>query len=391
MKRIVAIILACLLSLSTLTACGGTATVVPEDNGTMLMRTSMPDIGGAQMTTLAAKMSLESGSNNFATPVQYLLTNTEDEGILCGEAELLQILKGATLLAAGGGGSYSLGVSILEEFKRQNEEVEIQFELFDVTQMDQNESTFSVAIMGSPTAHASAADLSKCALLAYNETEALANRFGKNPQYALALELGGANTLIPLLCAMKYNTKVLDADLCGRAVPGLETILSSINHLPTAPFALTDSNGNSYDFIMADPYDAAAVESSAVAILNHLETNGGVTGYYFSSEEIDTSVPVGTLTKCLQIGQCIELFESMTIEQRREYPLFDMLNEMNHEINCVTLTEKASPVIDFHQEPAGGGARDKGYYYLGEEGVAGKYFYVQFNNESMAVRITMSL
>lgn len=305
----------------------------------------------------------------------------------CSETELLQILKGATLLAAGGGGSYSLGVSILEEFKKQNEDVPIKFELFDVSQMKENESSFSVAIMGSPTAHASAADLAKCALLAYNETEALAVRCKKNPQYAVALELGGANTLIPLLCAMKYNIKVLDTDLCGRAVPGLETILSSINQLPTAPFALTDSSGNSYDFIMADAYDVQAVESSALAILNYLQTSGGVTGYYFNSSEIDACIPVGTLKRCLKIGQCIEKFESLSIEERQKFPLFDMLNSMDEEIRCVTLTEKASSVIDFHQESAAGGARDKGYYYPGEKGVPGQYFFVQFNNENMVVSV----
>lgn len=371
MKRKISVLMVLLILVSTLSSCANSAETVNESYRT------------EQLSALISQQDISQLSSNTAT----LENQNRKEFTPCFESELIQILKGATLLAAGGGGSYSLGESILNEFKIQNPEETIYFELYDPAQMDPDESTYSVAIMGSPTAHASAADLSRCALLAYSETTALAERFGKNPQYAIALELGGANTLIPLLCAIKYSPKVLDADLCGRAVPGLETMLSSINGLPTAPFALTDSNGNSYDFIMSEPCDAAAVESSAVAILNHLQTNGGVTGYYYSSGEVINNLPTHTLTRCLRIGQTIEAFENMTIEERQAQPLFNILNEENQDIRCVTLTEKASPVFDFHQEPAGGGARDKGYYYLGKKDVPGKYFYVQFNNESMAVSV----
>lgn len=382
MKKFISMLVCMLFIVATLSAC---ASFAMSNQSTSNQQISN-DSSSLKANTLSAYVPLNQTAEVISAN-QYSLLNTERTCIQCGEEELIQILKGATLLAAGGGGSFSLGQSILEEFKILNPDVEIQFELYDVSQMRVGEDTFSVAIMGSPTAHASAGDLARVSLMAYNETEALADRFDKNPVYALALELGGANTLIPLLCAMKYDIDVLDADLCGRAVPGLETILSSINHLPTAPFALTDSKGNSYDFIMSDPYDAVAVESSAVAILNHLETNGGVTGYFFDQNEVNENIPTGTITTCLQIGQCIDIFESMTIEQRRETPLFDLLNEMNLEIRSATLTERASRVRDFHQEPAGGGARDKGYYYVGAEGVPGKDFLVQFNNESMAVSV----
>ena len=382
MKKLLAILACVLFILSLFTACANQSLSFQETQAQELSNQS----SNLYVSNLSSYVPLNQLTGG-ASATEYNLLNTASSGIQCGETELIQILKGATLLAAGGGGSFRLGQSILEEFKLQNPDIPIQFEVYDASQMREGEHSFSVAIMGSPTAHASAADLAKVSLMAYNETEALANRFGKNPQYALALELGGANTLIPLLCAMKYNTNVLDADLCGRAVPGLETILSSINNLPTAPFALTDSNGNSYDFIMSNPYDAVAVESSAVAILNHLQTNGGVTGYYFDQNEINANIPTGTITTCLQIGQCIEIFEAMTIEQRKATPLFEMLNQMNLGVRCATLTERASTIRDFHQEPAGGGARDKGYYYLGEEGTPGKDFFVQFNNESMAVSV----
>lgn len=124
-------------------------------------------------------------------------------------------------MAAGGGGSLELGEGILDAFKELNPDVEIKIDLYDVQSMKSDESSFGVAIMGSPTAHASVDDLASISLLAYQETLALAERYDINAEYAMALELGGANTLVPLLCAMKYGLKVLDADMCGRAVPGL--------------------------------------------------------------------------------------------------------------------------------------------------------------------------
>lgn len=370
MKKLIAALLASLMLLTTLTACNSSdldATSAHPDTLNAL------NVNIGTLTSLQA--SLPAGKAD------------DSQDNIYHEQEIDYILKGATLLAAGGGGSYSLGAGILESFKEQNPDVEIKIQLCDVQEMKDGESTFGVGIMGSPSAHASEEELAKVALLSYGETLELARRYGKDPEYALALELGGANTLIPLLCAMKYDLKVADADLCGRAVPGLETALSSVNGLPTAPFALTDGEGNSYDINMADPYDAAGVESVAVAILDHLQSNGGFTGFYFSSEEISENVPTNSLTQCMQIGQCIEMFQAMSIEERQERPLFQMLNEMNYPIQCAALTTKASPVQYFHQEAAAGGARDKGYYYLGVEGEAGNYFYVQFNNETMAVSV----
>ena len=322
------------------------------------------------------------------TPATLSVSSTVDDcGIVYDESQIIRLLKGASLLAAGGGGSYHLGVSLLEEFKQKNPETAIEVTVYDVEDMEEDESTFGVAIMGSPSAHASIPDLVKVALKSYDETLEVARRYDKNPQYALALELGGANTLIPLLCAMKYGLNVVDADMCGRAVPGLETSLSNINGLPTAPFALTDTNGNSYDVNMVDPYDADGVETIALAILDKLQSNGGFTGFYYSADDLVTSIPTDSLTRCVQIGEVIELFESMSIEERRNTNLFELLNQSNYEVQCVALTETASSAQHFHQESAAGGARDVGYYYLGVEGEAGNYFYVQFDNETMAVSV----
>lgn len=371
MKRMIAALLASLTALSLFTVCSASsyaASTLQPPTHSDILNTGM-DISDSSQDDEVANQ----GDDSLVSILH--------------EEEIDQILKGAALLAAGGGGSYILGTNILKSFKEQNPDVEIKVALYDVKSMGEKESTFGVGIMGSPSAHAPVSELSKVALMSYQETLALAQRYGKQPEYALALELGGANTLIPLLCAMKYDLKVVDADLCGRAVPGLETALSNINGLPTAPFALTDSEGNSYDINMADPYNAAGVESVAVAILDHLKSNGGFTGFYFSQKEINNNVPTKTLSQCMQIGQCIEAFQKLSIEERQEKTLFQRLNEMNYPVRCVCLTAKASPVQHFHQEAAAGGARDKGYYYLGVEGEAGNYFYVQFNNETMAVSV----
>ena len=368
MKRTATVFMTICVVLSLLSACGGSTA------------------GGAdaqvQLKNLSATVQLSelpNAKSGHNTPAS--------EGTVYYEEEIIQILKGATLLAGGGGGSYSLGMGILDSFKEKNPDVPVKIKVYDVNSMGDGDSTFGVGIMGSPTAHAPVSELADVALNSYRETLELAKRYEKNPQYAIALELGGANTLIPLLCAMKYDLKVLDADLCGRAVPGLDTAMSAVNGLPTSPFALTDGDRNSYDINMADANDAEGVESVAVAILNQLETNGGFTGFYFSQEEVQDNIPTNSLSTCLQIGQVIEEFQSMTIAERRENPLFDMLKNMKDPISAVTLTKEASPVQNFHQESAAGGARDKGYYYLGNEGEAGNYFFIQFNNETMAVSV----
>ena len=133
--------------------------------------------------------------------------------------------------------------------------------------------------------------------------------------------------------------------------------------------------------------DAEAGGIVAVAVFNQLKCNGGIKGVSVSPEEVQDNIPTDLLSRFLRIGQVIEEFQSMTIAERRENPLFDMLNNMEDSISAITLTKEASPVQNFHQESAAGGARDKGYYYLGNEGEAGNYFFIQFNNETMAVSV----
>lgn len=387
-KRIVATVLSLVMMVSLLSAC---AAKQSETNALpVVTRQAHNTVPLQELSLSASQSSYQLQTLAYKTDAVTLpsVTNGADEnGITYNEDQIIRLLKGAALLAAGGGGSYHLGVSILDAFKEQNPDVPVEVTVYDSGQMKDGESTFGVAIMGSPSAHASVSDLAKVALKAYDETLALAERYDKDPQYALALELGGANTLIPLLCAMKYNLKVVNADMCGRAVPGLETSLNNINGLPVAPFALTDTNGNSYDFIMENLCDAEVIENVALAILDKLESNGGFTGFFYTSEELNESLPTGSLTQCVQIGEAIEVFETMSIQERQNTNLFELLSQMNYPLQCVALTKTASAVQHFHQESAAGGARDVGYYYLGVEGEVGNYFFVQFDNETMAVSV----
>ena len=77
----------------------------------------------------------------------------------------------------------------------------------------------------------------------------MAPRVGKQVVYALPVEMGGFNTLVPMLVAMKNNTGIIDVDGAGRAVPTLNTTLMELNGISPSPVALTDDKENVVDII----------------------------------------------------------------------------------------------------------------------------------------------
>lgn len=116
-RKMLAALLSFAISFSLLSGCSGE--IQPETAKAKSLRASVPTADYAQTMSLA-----------FAGQYSDKVGEHSDSQVYY-EEDIVQLLKGASLLAAGGGGSLSLGLDIFEEFKVQNPDVSIDHRPFE--------------------------------------------------------------------------------------------------------------------------------------------------------------------------------------------------------------------------------------------------------------------
>jgi len=148
------------------------------------------------------------------------------------------IALGAGILGTGGGGNTYLGRIWLEtEFKARN----ISCRVIEVDEVDDNAVVCAVGTMGAPTVGVEKIprgdELEKT-------VRVLESHIGSSFEAIIIGEIGGANALKPLICALQMDLPVVDGDGMGRAFPELQMDSFAIGGIDLSPLALGDCHGN---------------------------------------------------------------------------------------------------------------------------------------------------
>ena len=288
-------------------------------------------------------------------------------------SDITNTMRGATLLASGGGGSLNDGMIMLTSFSTAHPDVPIEISVCRPEEMDDRENAVVVAVMGAPSGGANQ-DITPCVLSAYDEVKKLAASQGANIKYTLPIEMGGFNTFVPMLISLSNHTPIIDADASGRAVPTLDTLLSHVNGCRTSPVALANVKDDRVTIQTKDAHDAARVQSLAVPVVAIFEQNAGIAGWMLNRAEIQSAIPNGTLTMASRIGEF--LVNSLGSAD----DAFTLINK--HGIcKAVSLAREAS-IYNFQTGFKDGW--DVGDYYVGYDPAerTGMY-HVKFSNESL--------
>ena len=140
------------------------------------------------------------------------------------EQDIIEILYGATLLGAGGGGSLKQGLDMIQGLKDDGEQIEL--DLLDVSEMRDDAYAVMVAGLGSPVAMLDP-DMPRFgpdAVFAYRAFQKAFAAEGKKLEYLYSGEMGGFNTFTPMLVAILSDKdpakriKFVDADGNGRSM-----------------------------------------------------------------------------------------------------------------------------------------------------------------------------
>lgn len=231
--------------------------------------------------------------------------------------DLVNIIYGATVLGAGGGGSASGGLTLLENYIKVHGEPQLQ--MISTKEMNVGAYAAVTAGMGSPVALKDK-DFTPYAVNSYNALVDMAANMGRTLSYTLPVEIGGFNTFVPMLIAMMNDIPVVDADGAARAVPALDTLLLHVNGLDTSPLAMADQNNNRLTIELADPRDASEAEVIGRNICVAFDMMAGLSGWMVNQAQIEAAIGNGTITRAKTVGECMAEYKKLdTTESFYEY------------------------------------------------------------------------
>lgn len=287
------------------------------------------------------------------------------------ENDLRNIIYGATILGAGGGGSASLGFDLLETYKKSHPG-EITVKMVDPKEMEGGYAAITAG-MGAPK-KLIGRDFTPYAVNSYKALAEVADKMGKTLQYTCAVEMGGFNTFVPILISMLEGFPLVDADGAARAVPALDTLLLHINGLDTSPLAMADNKNNKLEIVLADSKDATEAENIGRHICMAFDMIAGLSGWMVSKEDIMSAIGNNTITYAKSIGECLEKYRATDKSKN----VYEYMRE-NSDLPCKGIcTGKITKV-----ETKTAGGFDYGVAIV--KGEDGSEYKVLFQNENLVI------
>ena len=152
------------------------------------------------------------------------------------EQDLASISIGAGILGTGGGGNPYIGMLRAREMIRRYGPVEV----LSSDELRETDKIVCVGGIGAPTV-----GIEKIrGKQSYDALRALENHLGIKATALISNEIGGSNSLEPLIPAAISGLPVIDADGMGRAFPEFHMKTFFVYGVPYVPMVLADEKGN---------------------------------------------------------------------------------------------------------------------------------------------------
>ncbi|HVO42020.1 MAG TPA: DUF917 domain-containing protein [Aggregatilineales bacterium] len=204
---------------------------------------------------------------------------------------------GAGVLGTGGGGNTYIGRIWLERELRLSGK---GCRIVDADELADDALAVGIGSMGAPTVGVEKLDAREEYLPI---VRALGQHVGKPIDALVIGEIGGANSLIPLIAGLQLGLPVVDGDGMGRAFPELQMDNFSITDISTSPFGLGDSHGNTVIFQRVDsPFRA---EQYGRALTIEMGGSAALAMPTMTGRQMKASLIRGTLSLTRRLGHAL--------------------------------------------------------------------------------------
>ena len=208
---------------------------------------------------------------------------------------LRDLATGAAFLGAGGGGDPYIGrllaTSAIEEFGPP--------ELVRAEDIDDQARVLTIAMLGAPTVILEKA-------VSGDDIEfvirCLEDKLGERADYLMSIEIGGINSLVPVMAAARLGLPLIDADGMGRAFPEIQMVTFNAFGVSATPLVMADDHGTS---MVVEAPTAKAAEDIVRAASVPLGCSAVISCYPMLGRQVKDYAVLGTLSLARSIGGII--------------------------------------------------------------------------------------
>ncbi|MEM3783503.1 MAG: DUF917 domain-containing protein [Candidatus Bathyarchaeia archaeon] len=208
--------------------------------------------------------------------------------------DLIDLVEGAAIFSAGGGGDPEAGYKIVKELSLHK----IPVKIVDPSEVPHGAKVVNFACVGATTA------IDYDSEAAVKTLRVLEEYAGFQAFAIIPVELGGFNTLAAVDVAARCGIPVVDADGAGRSVPEVHLKVYTIDDIPLTPMAVADIHAENM-VIVKETRDARAAERIARVLAAEWEHSAYTARRILNAEQVKASPVQRSLSKAMKTGKIL--------------------------------------------------------------------------------------
>jgi DUF917 family protein len=210
--------------------------------------------------------------------------------------DLERLAIGAGILGTGGGGNPYLGKLQARSLLEQGKTIEV----VPACDVPDDALVTTVGSIGAPVVSNERPKQGEEFLVSLR---ALETHLGRTITHVTCAEIGGSNSMSPMIVAAQANLPVVDGDGMGRAFPELQMDTFMIYGIKPAPVVISDPRGHVAIFDKLD--DPTTLERYARTVTIQMGGSAGAAGPAMSGRDMKRVLIRDTITLAIEIGDAV--------------------------------------------------------------------------------------
>jgi DUF917 family protein len=208
--------------------------------------------------------------------------------------DLIDLVDGAAIFSAGGGGDPEVGYKIVDKLVSQG----LAVRLVAPSEVPDSAKVVNFACVGATTTIEYDSDA------AVKTLKKLEEYAGFSAYATIPVELGGFNTLVAVDVAARCGVPIVDADGAGRSVPEVHLKVYTIDDISVTPMVIADLHAENV-VIVRETMDSRAAERIARVLAAEWNNTAYTARRILTGVQAKTSPIQLSLSKSMQVGKLL--------------------------------------------------------------------------------------